>query len=305
MFSSASGTLGNAGQGNYAAANGFLDALAELRRNQGLPGCSVVWGLWEQASELTGDLLRGTRGNLKQDVLAISNEEGMRLFDACLAATGEDDAPAVLVPIKLNLSALRQAADPPAVLSGLVPRGRPVARQDSAMPAESLTEQLRRLEPAQQQQKLLDLVRMHTAATLAHADPTAVQDQRPFKDLGFDSLAAVDLRNRVAAATGLRLPATMVFDYPNPAALARFLHDQLGIATQSRSAQALVELDRLDAVFQSLLSEPEDRGEVAARLRQLAARWRADDGSAADTADLAGETEDDILRLVEAELDLS
>ncbi|WP_181809739.1 beta-ketoacyl reductase, partial [Streptomyces shenzhenensis] len=84
LFSSASGTVGNAGQGNYAAANAFLDALAEYRAARGLPALSLAWGLWETASEMTGALLAGTQGHLKQEVLAMTDEEGLALFDAAL-----------------------------------------------------------------------------------------------------------------------------------------------------------------------------------------------------------------------------
>uniref|UniRef100_UPI00397B6266 type I polyketide synthase n=1 Tax=Amycolatopsis sp. cmx-8-4 TaxID=2790947 RepID=UPI00397B6266 len=302
LFSSASGTLGNAGQANYAAGNGFLDGLAEYRRHLGLPATSLAWGLWKRASEMTGSLLDGSRGHLKQDVRAMGDEDGMRLFDATL---GRDDT-AVLVPIALDLGALGRSANPPAVTRGLLGPGRAAARTRAGNPdpatAGSFVDGLRRLTPPEQVKKLLDVVRAHTAATLGHQGSGAITDTQPFRDLGFDSLAAVDLRNRVGATTGLRLPATLVFDYPTPVALAEHLCDALGITEEPAADRVLAELDRLAAAFDEVLVEAADRAPVAARLRELAARWRP----AAEHADLgAAATDDDIFRLAEAELDLS
>ncbi|MER7188252.1 beta-ketoacyl reductase, partial [Streptomyces hyaluromycini] len=245
LFSSASGTLGNAGQGNYAAGNAFLDALAAYRLERGLPALSLAWGLWEQASEMTGALLAGTQGHLKQEVLAMTDEEGLALFDAALRTAGLTDpapaqrpgaagtmAPGVLVPVKLSLDALRQAAALPAVLRALVPRSRPAAREADGRTRSdgSLADRLRSLAAPERFGRLLDTVLAHTAATLGHSGTGSLGERQAFKDLGFDSLAAVDLRNRIAADTGLRLPATLVFDYPNPGALTEYLLDGLGLA---------------------------------------------------------------------------
>ncbi|PJE98121.1 hypothetical protein CUT44_08910, partial [Streptomyces carminius] len=306
LFSSASGTLGNAGQGNYAAGNGFLDGLAEYRRRLGLPGLSLAWGLWEQASEMTGALLDGTRGHLKQDVLAMSDEEGLLLFDTALGTVGLPDSPSVLVPVKLSLAALRQSGNPPAVLRGLVPQARPTARQATAEPADSFLDRLRRITPQERSGKLLDMVLAHTAATLGHAGSGAVDGRQAFKDLGFDSLAAVDLRNRIGATTGLRLPATLVFDYPTPAALARHLQEELrldGGDGGQATAKALAELHRLETSLDELVLEADDHARIAERLRKLAARWHTP--AAPSEQDLALATDEDILRLAEAELDLS
>ncbi|MEU9247058.1 type I polyketide synthase, partial [Streptomyces sp. NPDC048385] len=333
LFSSASGTVGNAGQGNYAAANAFLDALAEYRAARGLPALSLAWGLWETASEMTGALLAGTQGHLKQEVLAMTDDEGLALFDAALRGTGRADltagaddgrtttaggsAPAVLVPIKLNPAALAEAGNPPAVLRDLVPRSRPAARQaaDAAATGDSLVDRLRALAPRERFARLLDAVLAHTAATLGHSGTGALDGRQAFKDLGFDSLAAVDLRNRVAAGTGLRLPATLVFDYPNPGALTEYLLGELGLgdedAGEAAAERALDEVRRLTESLGELLTGPEDRARLAAGLRRLAAEWHAPDdprlpGSpAADAADLESASDDDILRLAEAELDLS
>ncbi len=148
---------------------------------------------------------------------------------------------------------------------------------------------------------LLDTVRTHTAATLGHAGSGAITDRQAFQDLGFDSLAAVDLRNRIAATIGLRLPATLVFDYPTPAVLAQFLRDELGVGEESPSVAVLAELDRLEASLGDIDLEQEDVAPVVARLRKLAAKLHGPAEESAADLDLA--TDDEILRLAEAELD--
>jgi malonyl CoA-acyl carrier protein transacylase len=219
LFSSAAGVLGTAGQGNYSAANGFLDGLARYRSVRGLAGVSLAWGLWDQASELTG----GARGG--HGVRAMPPAEGMALFDA--AVRGDTSA---LVPARLDLSEWRRQAETrplPAVLRSLVPRGRRVASDQDRMSPESLAGRLSSLPAGDRAAMLLDLVRGEAAAVLGHAGSDAIGETQAFKDLGFDSLASVELRNRLIAATGLRLPATVVFDYPNPTALGLQLGAEL------------------------------------------------------------------------------
>ncbi|MET8074557.1 type I polyketide synthase, partial [Streptomyces sp. NPDC005271] len=222
LFSSAAGVLGAAGQANYAAANAFLDALARHRRAHGRPAHSLAWGLWERRGQMSGaltgrDLARVSRGGMS----ALSVEAGLALFDAALAA----DEP-VLVPMVLDPAAARSggAAVPP-VLRGLV---RTPARRVSRETAPTgLRERIRTMSPAERGKAVLDVVLRHVGAVLGHAPGSAVEADRAFSDLGFDSLTAVDLRNQLADAAGVRLPATLVFDYPTPRALADHLHAEL------------------------------------------------------------------------------
>ncbi|MFI9639156.1 SDR family NAD(P)-dependent oxidoreductase [Micromonospora sp. NPDC051925] len=221
VFSSASGVFGSAGQGNYAAANAFLDAAVARRRAAGLPAVSLAWGLWEQTDGMTAhlggaDQARASRGG----VLAITPAEGMDLFDA---AVGSDQA--LLVPVKLDLRATRSTV--PHLLRGLVRPTRQQARAASAGD-QGLARRLAGLDPAGQEALLLHLVRGQVALVLGHAGADAVRPDTAFKDAGFDSLTSVELRNRLREATGLKLPATLVFDYPNPVVLARYLRDVLG-----------------------------------------------------------------------------
>ncbi|MER5853570.1 SDR family NAD(P)-dependent oxidoreductase, partial [Streptomyces sp. NPDC002012] len=226
LFSSTSGLLGAPGQGNYAAANVFLDSLAQARRKQGLAATSLAWGPWEQAGGMI-DRLRGTSAgrSSRGGLITLSAQEGAALFDAALAV---DDA--VLVPMKLDATSLRGRAEEPSLFKGLGLGGRRSSRRSAAsaaIEASTLTERLRGLDESEQTQMLVELVSTQAAAVLGHSDADAVRPGRAFKELGFDSLTAVELRNRLGAATGLRLPASLIFDYPTPAVMAAHLHTAL------------------------------------------------------------------------------
>ncbi|MFI1370054.1 SDR family NAD(P)-dependent oxidoreductase [Streptomyces griseochromogenes] len=229
LFSSAASAIGAPGQGNYVAANAFLDALAAERRAAGLAGTSLAWGLWAEVSALTGQLTDAERARINRGgVSALSADEGLALLDLSMA---RDEA--VLVPTRFDLAGLRaQAARsteiPPlwrALVSG--GPGRRTAASGTAVGADSLHQQLAGLSGPDRDRMLTDLVRTHVAAVLGHTSLDAIEPTRAFTDLGFDSLTAVELRNRLSTATGLRLPATLVFDYPNPFALAVYLRDRV------------------------------------------------------------------------------
>ncbi|MFF6779311.1 SDR family NAD(P)-dependent oxidoreductase, partial [Streptomyces sp. NPDC012637] len=225
VYSSVSGLIGAAGQANYAAANTFLDALAHHRHALGLPATALAWGLWGEGGmgeKLGGsDLARMARSG----VVAMTEAEGLALFDA---AFGRPEP--LLVPARLDLAAVRSraAADGvPPLLRGLVRA--PLRRVAAAAPAAGggLAAELAGLDEAGQQRRITELVREQAAAVLGHASASAVDVTTGFKDLGFDSLSAVELRNRINAVTGLRLSATLVFDYPSPQALVAHLRERL------------------------------------------------------------------------------
>nr|WP_281184503.1 type I polyketide synthase [Micromonospora halophytica] len=234
LFSSAAGVLGNPGQANYAAANACLDAIARQRHRLGLPAVSLAWGYWTPVSAMTRHL--GTADlhrNRRLGMSGLSAAEGMAILDAALGAAGS------LVAAKLDVSALRRAAaggDPVApLLRGLAPAPRPTARATSG--PVPLAKRLTGLAGPERTEILLDLVRRHAAEVLGHADADAVHPDRTFKDAGFDSLTAVELRNRLAATTGLTLSPAMVFDYPKPTALAEHLHATLLGGKPARPAE--------------------------------------------------------------------
>ncbi|MER6706661.1 type I polyketide synthase [Streptomyces fumanus] len=233
LFSSAAGVLGNPGQGNYAAANAYLDALAHRRRAAGLPAVSLAWGMWEQAdgTGMTGRLAAATgrperHRAARGGVAALAPAEGMRLFDAALR-TGLS----VVVPMKLDLAALRaQAAAGPVAppMRTLVP---PARRAPAVAAAEEpMAARLAGLDAEEREGVLLDLVRREAGQVLGHsasAAATALDPDLVFTEIGLDSLMAVELRDRLARHTALRLPPGFVFDHPTLRMLARQLRDEL------------------------------------------------------------------------------
>jgi diaminopimelate epimerase/ribosomal protein S18 acetylase RimI-like enzyme len=220
MFSSVAGVLGSAGQGNYAAANAFLDGLAVRRRAAGHAAVSLAWGYWAQASDMTGhlgrvDIARMTRSGMR----ALDSAQGMQLLDTALVS-----ARAVLVPAVWDLAVLRgqaRAGALPAMLQGVVGRIRRVAQTSPT--GTGLVARLAGLDTAGQLAVLTDLVRSEAAVVLGHSSSEQISESEAFKDAGFDSLTAVELRNRVANATGQRLSATLIYDNETPAAVARHL----------------------------------------------------------------------------------
>ncbi|MEV6927914.1 SDR family NAD(P)-dependent oxidoreductase [Dactylosporangium sp. NPDC051485] len=247
LFSSAAGTLGTAGQASYAAANAYLDALAEHRRALGRPAVSLAWGLWAPGSGLTGRLSDADRARLgRAGVAPLAAEQGLALFDAALRSGA-----AVTVPMLLDLPALRAQAAAgalPPLMRGLVRAPARRAAEDGDG-GSSWARVLAALPRADRERQVLALVRAQAATVLGLAGEEAVPAQRPFKELGFDSLTAVELRGRLAAATGLRLPATLVFDYPTPLALSAFVVEQIvGAAPAPVAARARGALDEPIAI---------------------------------------------------------
>ncbi|HEV7648186.1 MAG TPA: SDR family NAD(P)-dependent oxidoreductase, partial [Actinophytocola sp.] len=222
LYSSTSGVTGGAGGGNYAAANVFLDALAQHRVARGLPAQSIAWGRWSTERGLTAELSDAASRRLDAaGVLAISAERGMTMFDAACAS---DEA--LVASLLLDPAALR-SADVPPLLSGLTGPGRSRASARAVSTAGSgLAQRLRATPPADRPRVLTAAIRAQVSAVLGHA-PDAIDVRREFRELGFDSLTAVELRNRIGAETGLTLPATLVFDYPTPVVLAEHLLSQL------------------------------------------------------------------------------
>ncbi|SFW88501.1 Acyl transferase domain-containing protein [Amycolatopsis australiensis] len=224
LFSSAAGIFGAAGQAGYAAANAGLDALAQHRRARGLPARSLAWGLWEQAGGMTEGLGAEHRQRLERGGSGtLGSAQGLALFDTALTATA-----AIVSPISLDFVGIRAraaAAGVPPLLRGLV-RG-PARRQVGARAAEAseFAARLRGLDDPGR--AVLDVVVRQIVQVLGHASAADIDPARPFKDLGFDSLSAVEFRNRLSTATGLRLPATLVFDHPAPEVLARWLCGEL------------------------------------------------------------------------------
>ncbi|MFJ9034754.1 type I polyketide synthase, partial [Streptomyces sp. NPDC102274] len=269
VYSSASSIFMGAGSGGYAAANAFLDGLMAHRRAAGLPGLSLAWGPWGQITGMADNIddltrTRMTRREGRGGVLALRSADGMELFDA---AMGSEQA--LLVPIELDLREVRADAltggGVPYLLRGLVRVGRQSALAASG--GDGLARRLTGLAAEEQEALLLDLVRAQVAIVLGHAGAGAVRADAAFKDAGFDSLTSVELRNRLREATGLKLPATLVFDHPTPQALARHLRDELAVDGISPADPVLAGLAGVEKAISA--SDEEVRDRITGRLREL------------------------------------
>jgi acyl transferase domain-containing protein/NADPH:quinone reductase-like Zn-dependent oxidoreductase/acyl carrier protein len=295
LFSSAAGIMGTPGQANYAAANAAVDALAQYRRARGLPATALAWGLWEQASGMTGHLDETDLARLRRaGTVPLSTEEGMALFDT---ATGLDRA--VVVPMKLEIAAL-QGQNVPPILRSLVRVKRTAQSADPAQ-ASALRHRLASMSAAEQDRTLLELVNTNVAAVLGHSSTDAITRNRAFTELGFDSLTAVELRNRLNAATGLRLPATLVFDYPTPGTLAKLLGSELVQDAVDPVDSLLGELDRVAAAALAA-ADGSARDQVVARLRTLLASVTDDQSGEDVQAQLESSTDDELFDFIEKNL---
>ncbi|MFD8940267.1 type I polyketide synthase, partial [Streptomyces sp. NPDC059578] len=247
VFSSMAALMGSPGQGNYAAANAALDALAATRRATGLPATSLAWGLWSQSEGMGAGLGQAELARLERMGLsALTVETGLALFDQALEADAT-----VVVPTELDTAVLRVQAR-----AGLLPpllRGLVKVLPKSESQTGALAQRLAEVPEAERERIVLELVQAQVASVLGHASAASVEPERAFKDLGFDSLSAVELRNRLTKVTGARLPATLVFDHPSPAAVARFL--MLQVTVGARAAGAGREVAR---------TQPVDAGEPLA-----------------------------------------
>ncbi|MGY5138942.1 SDR family NAD(P)-dependent oxidoreductase, partial [Streptomyces nigrescens] len=229
VFSSVAGTFGSAGQGNYAAANAFVDALVHRRSGSGFPARSLAWGAWAPGAGMTGelseaDLQRMARGG----ITPFTEERGVEAFDAA-----RHTAVPVVVPVQLNHTMLREqhaAGVLPPLMRGLLGRSTRRTAVSSSVemtPADALRSRLAPLSQDERRTAVLELVRTQAALVLGHPGPEAIEPTRDFRGLGVDSLTAVELRNHLQAATGLAMPATLVFDYPTPLRVARHLEGEL------------------------------------------------------------------------------
>ncbi|WP_052707806.1 SDR family NAD(P)-dependent oxidoreductase [Streptomyces rubellomurinus] len=261
LFSSVSALIGSPGQANYAAANAALDALAASRRAAGLPAVSLAWGLWSETAGMAAQLGEAEFARLERmGVSALTPETGPALFDRSL-----DVDAAVVAPVLLDTTVLRAQARAgmlPPLLRGLVRL--PARAADTG--ASMLVQRLAAVPEAERAGIVLEAVQAQVAAVLGHASAAAIEPDRAFKDLGFDSLGAVELRNRLAQSTGVRLPATLVFDHPTPAAVAELLLSELGGGTPAEPPIDQ-EVRRLEEMLAASSAEEQQR--VAKRLRTL------------------------------------
>ncbi|WP_406637065.1 SDR family NAD(P)-dependent oxidoreductase [Amycolatopsis sp. WGS_07] len=284
LFSSVAGPLGSAGQANYSAGNVFLDALAHHRAALGLPAVSLSWGLWSggMAGALgETDLVRMARSG----VAGLSFDEGLELFDATFGTS----QPA-LMPVRLDLAGLRSGPVPP-MLQGLVRGG---TRRRAAVADDSWA-RITALPAGERERALLDLVCGTAAVVLGHDRPDAIDPRKGFIELGFDSLTAIELRNRLDEVSGRRLPSTLIFDYPSASAVAGFLGE--GLADQPSIVDS--QLAALEAALRDNALAEADREKLVSRLTALLASYSAPE----EPADIENASAEDIFALLDEELD--
>ncbi|MBB6439796.1 hypothetical protein HNQ79_006308 [Streptomyces candidus] len=233
----------------------------------------------------------------------LSVEQGLTLFDTALA--GER---ALVLPVRLDLAALRTQGEIPALLRGLIRT--PSRRAVTAAPqsAESLGQRLNAMPEEERRDVLLTLVRDQAAAVLGHAGGSAVGASRQFQELGFDSLTAVEFRNRLNAATGLRLPATLLFDYPTPVAVVDHLRSRLVTEEAGGAGSVLAVLDRLEKAITEMTVDAQEFKHVAGRIEVLRTKWaelRRESANDTGEFDLEAASDDDVFALLDDELGLS
>ncbi|MEO3808934.1 SDR family NAD(P)-dependent oxidoreductase [Sphaerisporangium sp. B11E5] len=295
LFSSITGTLGTPGQGNYAAANAFLDALAHHRHTGNQVATSLGWSLWEQTSAMSGNLSAADRTRLSRTgLLPLSTERALAHYTAATTHTRPHLVPAVLAPAHPAPPILRDLVPAPAS----TPRRRATAAGD---PADTTRAWARAANPEQQHTLILNHVRTHAATVLGHPTPDTINPTRPFKDQGFDSLTAIELRNHLNNTTGLRLPSTVVFDHPTPVALTRHLQSHLAPEEPRPGPPVLAALDELA----DGLGDGDARERLALHLEDVLRRLRgqgADPGDGGVDAEIESATDDEIFALIEDEL---
>ncbi|MBB4689245.1 type I polyketide synthase [Amycolatopsis jiangsuensis] len=273
LFSSAAATLGAPGQGNYAAANGFLDALATRRRAAGLPAVSLTWGLWADATGMTEGLSTTERAKFgRTGIGSLEAGQGLALLDL---AVRRDEA--VLAPLPLDVPTLRAIARAggrlPAVLSGLAPAPRVAQDVSAGAAGAALREKFTKAGPADRDGVLVELVCEQAAAVLGHGAPEAVEVDTSFLEQGMDSLTAVEFRNRLAMVTGLRLTGALAFDHPTPAALGAYLAGRLSEEDAPKpAATAPAPLESLTTLY--LRAAEEGRAGEVMQLVQGLAQFR-------------------------------
>ncbi|MEU5429756.1 SDR family NAD(P)-dependent oxidoreductase, partial [Streptomyces olivoreticuli] len=284
LYSSVAGLLGGAGQPGYTAANAFLDGLARHRQGSGAAALSLAWGYWQLTDGMSGRLSDADRArHAAAGVVGLDADEGLALLDAAWSS-----GLPLLAPVRLDLARMRRQARShsaaPTLLRDLV-RGGAGKAAGGSVGASALRKSLGALPAAERERALLDLVCSHVAAVLGYDAATPVNAAQGLRELGFDSLTAVELRNRLSAATGLKLPATFVFDHPDPTALAHRLGLELAPQEADPLAGVLEEFERLEPTLLAVSSrDGTARSELAGRLRATLSRLDVPDGAAEDAA---------------------
>ncbi|NVB36497.1 SDR family NAD(P)-dependent oxidoreductase [Pseudenhygromyxa sp. WMMC2535] len=311
LFSSIVGVMGNAGQASYAAANAFLDALASHRQARGGVAQALAWGPWG-GEGMAARLSDADRARMRRrGMIPLAPDEGMSLLDNALVRHE-----AALVPVHLDTSALSTHDEqPPTMLRGMVraaPRRRAATQSSGAGAAgaavSTLEQRLASVPASERERTLLDIIRSEIAAVLDLSRPESLGPDRPLKDLGLDSLVAVELRNRLQTVTGLRLPSTLLFDYPTPGALTGMISGELDFDDANASmisAPIAAEIDRLEAMVAALSTEDLERSGIGGRLREVLERYAGVSAEEPEDSaeDLSSKSDDELFEMLDSELE--
>ncbi|MGW0211446.1 beta-ketoacyl reductase, partial [Streptomyces sp. NPDC003233] len=296
LFSSFAATFGAPGQGNQAPGNAFLEAVAEQRRAEGLTATTLAWGPWGDGSAVAGPV--GDRMR-RHGILEMAPDLAVTALGHAL---DRDETALTVIDMEWKRFALAFTADRSRPLLDDLPEAREVIENaqpdhaDDPTGTVPLTKQLAGLSATEQERLLLDLVRGAVAAVLGHAGIDAVEANRAFKELGFDSLTAVELRNRLGAATGLKLPPTLIFDHPTPSAVAGYLRGEV-VPEADGGAPVLEELDRLESLLAGASPDSVTRARITMRLQSLLGKWNGTDAPAAEAPSAQGGGINDVSQL--------
>ncbi|WP_407992062.1 type I polyketide synthase [Kitasatospora sp. CMC57] len=306
LFSSGSAVWGSGSQAAYGSANAFLDGLAQRRHAQGRPATAIAWGSWD------GGMVDAELGALMRRIGAPAMTPELAIT-ALRRAVGQDESNVVVADFDWSRFAPTFTVARPRPLLDAIPEVRaalagPAESGDQAVGTSGLVEQLAALSGPEQSRTLLDLVRKHVGGLLGYDDPAALEAGRSFEDLGFDSVAAVDLRESLSAATGRKLPTSMVFDHSTPLALAEYLRQELCPVGGAPAVPLLAELDRFEEVVNGLSGEEIEASRLTSRLQALLTRLNESLG-AGQGPDVGGQLEsasaDDVFDFIDKELGLA
>ncbi|MFG1778108.1 type I polyketide synthase, partial [Micromonospora sp. NPDC049048] len=281
LCTSTTGVWGAGGRAGQSAGDALLHALAANRRHGGLAATAVAWGPWQDDPESAEQEQLRRRG-----LPGLPPELAVEAFGQALRAEAE----LIVADVRWDRFVPTFASMRPCpLLTGVPEAGAAMPADDDRQPADdeaatALRERLRPLSPAEREGVLVDLVGGLAATVLGHAGDAGLEPDRAFREVGFDSMTAVELRNRLRAATGVQLPAAVVFDYPTPAALARHLRDRLVEDGAAAAAPLLAELERLDGVFAADAPDRLTRQKLLVQLQAFVARWGDERGPVEEKA---------------------
>ncbi|MEV0695944.1 type I polyketide synthase [Streptomyces sp. NPDC050388] len=299
LFSSFGGTVGTPGQGNYAPGNAVLDALALHRRDRGLPATSVAWGAWGGGGMAEGDF---------GDTL---NRHGLREMkpelatDALQQALEQNETSLLIADIDWERFYVAFTAIRRSPLLEDIPDVRDIARAmaeaDNGDEPSELVQRLAGLTEQEQEDVLVELIRECVSAVLGFSGNEAVPVRKAFREMGFDSVTAVELRNRLSSRTGLKLPVTTAFDYPTSRTLAAFMREQLLQDGEAVATAALEDLDRIETAMAAVGADNVGRTRVLLRMKALVAAWQQDtrsDTSASAAEEIDSASDDEMFQML-------